>query len=343
MRQGGKSGVADVRELRKQINHGRTWRLSNSASRFPFIHPMKIHPRNTLVAVLFAFICALPLGAQTMPFSAIEKLPRPPADHRIAYGNDLLQFGELRLPKTKGKHPVVIVVHGGCWFAEYDLHHLAAFSDALTKLGVATWTIEYRRIGNQGGAWPGTFQDVAQAADYLRVLAKKYPLDIQRVIAIGHSAGGQLALWLAARKNLPKTSELYTPKPLPLAGVVALAGISDLKKYRPHCDDSVNKLLGGSPEQFAERYQQTSPIELLPLKVPVTLLHGAKDRIVPPEQSQQFAAAAQQKGDEVVLTRLDEAGHFELISPQAKDWTMIEKAVLRLLNPSKPSREVQRK
>ncbi|MBL8203607.1 MAG: alpha/beta fold hydrolase [Blastocatellia bacterium] len=273
--------------------------------------------------------------AQNVSFADIQKLPKPPADHRLAYGSDPLQFGELRLPKTKGKHPVVIVVHGGCWFAEYDLHHLAAFSDALTRLGVATWTIEYRRIGNVGGAWPGTFQDVANGADYLREVAKKHPLDLKRVVVIGHSAGGQLALWLAARKNLPKTSVLYSANPLPLTGVVSLAGISDLRNYRPNCDDSVNKLLGGSPEQFPERYQQTSPIELLPLKVPVMLLHGGEDRIVPIKQSQDFAAAADKKGDKAILSVPVSAGHFDLISPQAKDWDMVETLVRAVLNLKK--------
>lgn len=291
--------------------------------------------------LLIVALFALPGFAQTLPYSEIEKLPKPPADHRIAYGSDPFQFGELRLPKSKGKHPVVIVVHGGCWFAEYDLHHLAAFSDALTKLGVATWSLEYRRIGNPGGAWPGTFQDVAKGADYVRELAKTYPLDLNRVIVIGHSAGGQLALWLAGRKNLPQDSVLYSPHPLPLAGVVSLAGISDLKKYRPNCDDSVNKLLGGSPEQFAVRYQQTSPLELLPLKIPVRLIQGAKDRIVPPELGKEFEAAAKAKGADASLIMLEEAGHFELISPQVKEWAVIEIVVRALLKLDKSQSKAQ--
>jgi acetyl esterase/lipase len=284
-----------------------------------------------LCCVFIVALLPLAIGAQNVSFADIQKLPKPPADHRIAYGSDPLQFGELRLPKTKGKHPVVIVVHGGCWFAEYDLNHLAAFSDALMKLGVATWTIEYRRIGDKGGAWPGTFQDVANGTDYLREVAKQHPLNLQRVVVIGHSAGGQLALWLAARKNLPKTSALYSPNPLPLTGVVSLAGISDLKKYRPNCDDSVNKLLGGSPEQFAERYQQTSPLELLPLKVPVRLIHGAQDRIVPLELGKEFEASARQKGDDVILTTLDTAAHFDLISPVSPVWSTIEGSIRALL------------
>ena len=285
----------------------------------------------TACTFIFGTFCSISTPAQTISFADIQKLPKPPADHRLTYGNDPLQFGELRLPKSQGKNPVVIVVHGGCWFAEYDLNHVAAFSDALTKLGVATWTIEYRRIGDKGGAWPGTFQDVAKGADFLREVGKKYHLDMQRVIVIGHSAGGQLALWLAARKSLPKSSELYSPNPIRLKGVISLAGISDLKKYRPNCDDSVHKLLGGSPEQFGERYQQTSPIDLLPLRVPIRLIHGAKDRIVPLDLGKEFEAAAKKRGDDVQLSILETAGHFELISPLAPAWKTVEQNVRDLL------------
>ena len=116
-----------------------------------------------------------------------------------------------------------------------------------------------------------------------------------------------------------------------ICGVVSLAGISDLKKYRPNCDDSVNKLLGGSPEQFPERYQQTSPIELLPLKVPLRLIHGKLDRIVPLELAKDFEAAAKQKGDKVALTILDTAGHFDLISPASSAWAAVAESVRTLL------------
>lgn len=295
--------------------------------------PMK-SPDSVILSALSALIGALfslPLTAQTVSFSDIQKLPKPPADHRIAYGDDPSQFGELRLPKTKGKFPVVIVVHGGCWFAEYDLNHIAAFSDAITKLGVATWTIEYRRIGDKGGAWPGTFQDVAKATDQLRDVAKQFPLDMKRVIVIGHSAGGQLALWLAARRQLPKASELFSNSPLSLKGVISLAGISDLKQYRPNCDDSVNKLLGGAPEQYGERYQQTSPMELLPLRVPIRLIHGAKDRIVPLEMGKVFENAARKKRDDIQLITLETAGHFELISPIAPAWQTVSEQIRSLL------------
>jgi acetyl esterase/lipase len=286
-------------------------------------------------ALAALFIAAQPACAQNLSFGDISKLPQPPADHRIAYGADSLQFGELRLPPGKGPHPVVIVVHGGCWFAEYDLNHLAAFSAALTKLGAATWSLEYRRVGDKGGAWPGTFQDVARGADYVRELAKKYPLDVRRVVVVGHSAGGQLALWLAARHRLPKESVLYTPDPLRPSGVVALAAVSDLRKFRPDCGDSVTKLLGGSPEEFGARYAETSPIELLPTGVPLRLIHGAQDKIVPVEMSREFEAVAKRKGDDGRLTVIENAGHFELIAPQSSAWAAVGGAVRSLLKAEK--------
>ena len=160
---------------------------------------------------------------------------------------------------------------------------------------MATWSLEYRRIGNPGGGWPGTFADVAQGADHLRVLARTYPLDLNRVIVIGHSAGGHLALWLAARRRRRAASALYDKNPLLVHGVVSLAGVTDLKKFRPNCRDAVTKLLGASPQEVAERYQQTSPIELLPLGVEQRLILGAVDEIVPADFGKSYQTAARKR------------------------------------------------
>lgn len=271
------------------------------------------------------------VSAQNLSYQDIEKLPVPPADHRVAYGSDPQQFGELRLPEGKGPHPVAIILHGGCWYSEYDLRHVGNFAAALTKAGVATWTLEYRRTGNSGGGWPGTFEDVARGTDYLHMLARSHPLDLTRVVVVGHSAGGQLALWLAARRRLPKSSPLSAPKPLPIRGVVSLAGITDIKAFSPRCGDAVTKLLGGTPEEFPGRYQQTLPIELLPLGVRQWLIHGARDPVVPVEQSKEYAAAAKRRGDKVKLTVLDAAGHFDLLAPQSSAWPVVEEAVRALM------------
>lgn len=300
----------------------------------PGIRARTILIRSFALAAVF-LVFTQSAAAQNLTFQDIRNLPSPSGAQPIAYGTDPSQFGELRLPPGKGPHPVVVVIHGGCWYSEYDLTHLESLNARLTSLGVATWSLEYRRIGNPGGSWPGTFVDVARGTDHLRTLARSYPLDLKRVIAIGHSAGGQLALWLAARHRLPKSSPLYINNPLPLGGVISLAGITDLRKYRPNCGDAVNKLLGGSPEEVPDRYQQTSPIDLLPLRVEQRLIQGTLDKIVPVAFSKEYDVAARKSGDNVRLAILPNAGHFDLIAPQSSAWPSIESAVHSLLRLQK--------
>jgi acetyl esterase/lipase len=257
--------------------------------------------------------------------------PEPPPDHRISYGKDPLQFGELRLPKSPGPHPVVVVIHGGCWMAEYGLSYMGHLSAALAEVGVATWNLEYRRVGNAGGGWPGTFQDIAQGTDFLRTLAKSYPLDPSRVVALGHSAGGQLALWLAARKRLPRDSRLYQDDPLQLRGIVPLAAITDLRKPGTACDELIGKLMGGSATDLALQYSQVSPIELLPLGVKQTVIQGETDNIVPLSMANDYAQTAKGKGDDLKLVVLEKTGHFELVDPKSPAWARVKDEVLELL------------
>ncbi len=247
----------------------------------------------------------------------VLRLPSPPPDQRFSYGPDPNQFGELRLPKTRGPHPVAIVIHGGCWRAEYDLNHISSFSAALAEEGIAAWTFDYRRVGQSGGGWPGTFEDVARGAASLRPRARRFDLDLNRVGAIGHSAGGQLALWLASQRRARKPSPLSALNPLPLRALIILAGITDLRRAAEAgiCGEALRKLMGGDPRTFPDRYRSVSPIELLPLGVAEHLIHGGKDSIVPPSLSEDFVAAAQKVGDKAQLTILPEAGHYELIVP----------------------------
>lgn len=263
----------------------------------------------------------------------IMRLPVPPPDVKIPYGPDPFEFAELRLPKSPGPHPVVIVIHGGCWLAEYDLHHISSFAAALARNGIATWSLEYRRVGNSGGGWPGTFEDVAHGADYLRTIAPRYHLDLGRVVAVGHSAGGHLALWLAARQRLPKQCLLHSSNPVPLRGVVTLAGVPDLSEgiEQRVCGDSIERLMGGTPQALRERYRQGSPSELLPLGVPQRLIHGARDSIVPLKPDEDYAKAAQKRGDDAQVIILPDDGHFELIVTGTSAWDAVEKNIQELL------------
>jgi len=272
-------------------------------------------------------------GRPVMTTGEAMALPRPPADARIAYADHPSGFGELRLPPGDGPFPVVLLVHGGCWLADYDLGYLSGLAAALTAEGYATWSIEYRRVGEAGGGWPGTFLDVGAAADHLRILARSHPLDLGRVVAVGHSAGGHLALWLAGRQLLAPDDPLRGPDPLALAGVIALAGIPDLAAYAAPegCGAVVPDLLGGEPAAHPERLRRTSPIALLPLGLPRVLIAGGRDTIVPVVHARNYAAAA---GDPVTVVAVDAAGHFELVVPEGQAWRELRQALRELAAPA---------
>lgn len=248
---------------------------------------------------------------------------------RIPYGSEPSQFGELRLPAGAGPHPVAIVIHGGFWTAAYGLGLMDALSSAIAASGVAAWNVEYRRVGETGGGWPGTFRDVAAAADHVRALARSHPLDEARVAAIGHSAGGHLALWLAARRRIWKTDPLFDAAALPLAAAVSLAGVPDLARAAREKvgGDAVVALMGGSPGEAADRYLSCSPAELLPLGVPQRLLHGDRDDVVPFDLGYDYAGRAKAAGDDARLIRLEGVGHFELVDPSTSPGRLVVKTL----------------
>jgi acetyl esterase/lipase len=267
-------------------------------------------------------------------------MPLPPGPAaRVPYGDGPQQFGELRIPQGAGPFPVMVLIHGGCYQNAFDYVYMTRLAAWLTEQGLATWTIEYRRLGDEGGGWPGTFQDVANATDALRKLAPTSRIDLERVYAGGHSAGGQLALWLATRQKLPEGSEIFTKDPLLIRGVLGLAAITDLAQYRngppKSCHSSVEPLLGGTPETVATRYAETSPKQRLPLGVPQVFIQGGKDPIVSAESVQAYADAAKKAGDEVVTLPLPEAGHFESSVPLPQTQAAFLEALRLLLKPTR--------
>jgi acetyl esterase/lipase len=241
----------------------------------------------------------------------ILSLPPPKADERIPYGEDPNQFADLRMPAGKGPHPLLIFIHGGYWRAEYDLTHAGHLCAALTRAGFATWSLEYRRVGQPGGGFPGTMEDVRKGALHVQTLKDSHQLDMSRVVVAGHSAGGQLALWLAAQKALP------------VHHVVPLAAVSDLRRaWTLRLSGGIAaEYLGGTPEQVPGRYASSSPMQLLPMAVPQRVVHGTKDNIVPFEMSQQFARASRN----AKLVAIEGAGHFELIDPRSFAWPEVLK------------------
>ena len=293
-------------------------------------HALRLAPWPLLLAAVAVSQDARP---RLMSAADLAALPQPEADRVIAYGDAPQQVAELRVPKGAGPHPVVVVIHGGCWETPWALDHVRGLAAALTAEGYATWSLEYRRLGDPGAGWPGTLADVARGADHLRGIAAAHRLDLARVVTVGHSAGGQLALWLAARRRLPRASALWSETPLPLRGVVSLAGITDLRAGAAGqvCGDAIPRLLGGPRDTQTERVRQASPIELLPLGVPQRLVCGSLDALVPDPLSRDYAAAATRAGDAVTLETVEGAGHFELVDPSSVAWPAVLRAVRALL------------
>ena len=253
----------------------------------------------------------------------ILNVPPPPADKRVGYGSDPNQFLDLRLPRRKQKSssPLVINIHGGFWRAKYDLAHAAHLCAALTSKGIATANVEYRRVGNEGGAWPGTFTDIRSAYHFLRQNARAYPVDANRVVVMGHSAGGQLALSLAAHETSVKR-------------VVSLAGVVDLQRaYELHLsNDAVVEFLRGKPSEVPDRYREANPMQLSITQARQWLIHGSRDDTVPPAFSRSYVSAKQKRGskEDVHLLEIAGAGHFDLIDPRSAAWKQVEHTVIQL-------------
>lgn len=258
----------------------------------------------------------------------------------LPYGDDAMQFGNLYLPPGPGPHPVAIVIHGGFWRAPYSYTLMTGLAEDLAQHGIAAWNIEYRRVGDPQGGWPNTLLDVAMAADHLKRIASHYPLDLQRVITIGHSAGGHLALWLAARPRIPHgsivTGGLTQHTPLAITGAISQAGVVDLEMaWRMNLGNgAAAELLGGSCSAVPERYSAASPAALLPLGVPQVLIHGTADDRVPFAMSQAYAAKAQAAGDTIQLITLPGADHFVLIDATSTTWAKTVQALQGLLRLS---------
>lgn len=268
-------------------------------------------------------------AAQGLPSVGEAAAPR-----RIAYGAHASHYAELSLPAGAGKIPVIVVVHGGFWRQLYGAALGVPLAADLAAAGVAAWNIEYRRVGGDGG-WPNTLLDVAAAVDALAGAGQAEAggrLDLARVAAVGHSAGGHLAGWLAARHRLPRSAPGATPK-VRLKGAVSQAGVLDLVDASEQRlgAGAVDAFLGGGPKAVPDRYALASPIALLPAGVPVVCVHGDADDTVPIRQSERYVAAARAAGDPARLVALKGTGHFEVIDPRDPAWHACRDAALGIV------------
>lgn len=247
----------------------------------------------------------------------ILSLPAPPADQRVAYGTDPNQFMDVRVPQGKGPFPVVLNIHGGYWRAKYDLAHAGHLCEALRMAGVGTFNVEFRRVGNEGGGWPGTFADIRSAYRYVRQAHTKFKLDLKRVAVMGHSAGGQLALCLAAHEHS-------------LGRAISLAGVVDLQKaFSLHLShDAVVEFLGGKPSEVPEHYREADPMELKIGHARQWLLHGTEDDTVPVAFSRDYVAMKRKARESVELVEVAKAGHFDFIDPRSEGFRQVKAAVM---------------
>jgi acetyl esterase/lipase len=276
-----------------------------------------------------------PSAAPLMDWPDLLARPMPSPTKEIAYGALPEQVADLWLPAGRGPFPVVLMVHGGCWrsgVAKLTIMNYAA--EDLRRRGVAVWNIEYRGVDRPGGGYPGTFQDVAAAADKLARVAPAYHLRADRVVAFGHSAGGHVVLWLAARRRIPAGSPLRTARPLPIAAVVSSGGLPDLEAV--HAQDicgagNVEKLVGPRTASRPDVYADTSPAELGIATDVEQLISGDQDPIAPPALAGAYAAKMKRKGARIGAVTIPDTGHVELISPGTPAWAQTVRTIQALL------------
>jgi acetyl esterase/lipase len=274
--------------------------------------------------------------ARLMTWDDLLGRPRPTPTQTVQWGAGATDVADLWLPERAGLHPVVVMVHGGCWQKEVaDRTIMDWAAEDLRARGIAVWNIEYRGVDEAGGGYPGTFLNVAHAADALRDQAAANNLDLSRVAAFGHSAGGHLAMWLAARTRLPASSPLRMDAPLKLVGVVNSGGLADLAESkdvtaRSCLADIYDKLVGPISSSRARVLSDTSPAEMLPLGVHQISVNGHRDIIAPPVLGESIARKATAAGDRAEAKVVLGAGHAELIAPGTQAWD-VEVAALKVL------------
>ncbi len=307
------------------------------------MHPLRLPNRFIPALVLIPLVTSLAM-AQT-----------PAAPVRIAYGSEPLNFGELVVPAGAGPFPVAVLFHGGCWLAKGggsdSMRPMAAM---LASHGIASWNVEYRRVGHPGGGWPGTFRDLSDATDFVAELARTHPIDLRRIVVAGHSSGGYFAAWVAGRGHLPRDSPLAGKSPARVSGMVLLDAFLDPKVIdsrgldgRLYCGEEVlPRLVGGDPASAADHLAQVSPLALLPYAIPQEYVVSSRRYPVTPQRPladgrttiavADYPALARAAGDVVTVQVVPDADHFDFTKPSTKAWAAVEAAFVRVFGVTRP-------
>lgn len=289
-----------------------------------------------IFAILFLMAASWPARAAdplTLP-QFLQKVHPVKADARIAYGPGPSQWADFYAPKGHGPFPVVVLIHGGCWSASVPAESASPMAADIAAHGIAVWNIEYRRVGEPGGGYPGMFQDVAAAVDRLKIEAAPRKLDLKRVVAVGHSAGGLLALWAGSRSKLPASSPLYVKDPLRIRTSIAIAGVGDLKAnagWFPltcHNLPNIEPVTGATTPDRADPFADTSPRELLPTGTKTVWIVGAYDDNYPPYMSLAWRQAARASGDRAETVLIPNAGHYDVAEVHSPAWAIVRSRIV---------------
>ncbi len=298
---------------------------------------MRMNARAVFLLVALGCVSASALAQSTIPTT-------------IHYGSEPTSFGELTVPSGDGPFPVVVLIHGGCWRS--DRGSVGAFrptAEALEGKGIATWNIEYRRVGHEGGGWPGTLLDLGEAVDFLPSLADSYSLDLERIVLLGHSSGGHFAAWLAVRPLLPQSSEIRGEPLIDIAGVVMADAYIDPMVIDSTGVDGVlycgepllERLIGGRPDTHPEQLRQISPIDWLPWGLRQEyIISSRRYPVTPPRpladgrttmRMLDYPELSRGTGDPINVEIISDADHFDFTTPDTEAFEAVELAVLRVL------------
>jgi acetyl esterase/lipase len=297
---------------------------------------MTFRPANLLSTLVSTLAVSGAAAAAPMTLQDYLALSGPPPSATIAYGSAPSQFAELFRPQGAGPFPVVVLVHGGCWTVEFggirQMHNVAG---ALAARGIAVWNVEYRRADEEGGGYPGTYLDMNAALDKLAAEAPRYQLDTRRIVAMGHSAGGQLVQWIGARGKIAPTSPLFQRQLLPVRQIISLGGLADLRNekdlIKSSCGRDMAQLAGAASAARPDIYADTSAAELMPNGSHTLLITGALDTISPPRAAFAFADRALAAGDRADVLILPNASHYDEIAASSPAWNVVLAAVEQAL------------
>ena len=296
---------------------------------FSIVRTGIVETMTRLAALALTFAMTSTVYAAPMSLDDYLALSGPAPAATLRYGAAASQYAELFLPAGTGPFPVAVLVHGGCWTKEFGgITQMRNMAGALAARGIAVWNVEYRRVDEPGGGYPGTYQDMNAALDLLARTAREHPLNLGRLVAVGHSAGGQLAQWLAARPRIPATSPLYRKDGVPVRQVVSLGDLRrEAALLKTSCDREIVELAGTPSADRPDVFSDTNAGDLMPNGSRTILITGELDEISPPRVAHDFAARARAAGDSAEVVILPGASHYDEVAATSAAWPRVLRAI----------------